>query len=395
MKFNFQKIPQTIWALGIVTLLMNTSSVVIFSLMPKYLTQVLGISMLSLGFLEGFVEATAWLTRIFSGVISDYFQKRKPLLVLAYGLMAVSRLIVPLFPFYGGLVSSRFIDRIGNGLQATPREALVGDTAPKALKGTCYGLRQTLGTTGSFMGAAGLMLLFSHYGEVYEVAFWFAIIPAFMATLTTAFFVKDYKKKDHTSQTTKQKAFSLSELKNLNYNYWSVVALSAVFMLANYSGSFMILQVSKAGLSDQHLPFVMVLQNLFTLSSALPIGWLSDRLNRQMFLALGFVITILANLFLGLGSSIPIVMLGVALWGTQMGINQSLLVTKIADTCPQKLRGTGFGIYYLVNAVALLCTNTLAGWLSDSHGLTYVFYSSSAFAALALMMLSFLRSKAD
>ena len=141
----FLQIPMTVWAIGIVSLLVNSSSVIVFSLFPIYVTGVLGVSLTGLGIIEALVEATAWFTRIFSGVISDYIHRRKPLLLAAYSLAVVSRFIFPLAASVSWLVGARAIDRIANGLQASPREALVGDVAPKHLKGACYGLRQTLG----------------------------------------------------------------------------------------------------------------------------------------------------------------------------------------------------------------------------------------------------------
>ena len=167
-KSFLKRIPSTIWAIGIVTLLINLSSIVIFSLSPLYITQVFGLATFELGLLEGVIESCSWFTRIFAGVVSDYLHKRKPILIVAYSLTALSRPIFALAPNIGWIYGARLSDRISNGLQATPREALVGDVAPHDLKGACYGLRQTLSLVGSLLGAIGVMYLMRRTGNNYE-----------------------------------------------------------------------------------------------------------------------------------------------------------------------------------------------------------------------------------
>jgi MFS family permease len=141
----FREIPMSIWAIGFVSLLVNASSVIIFSLYPIYAIEVLGVSLIGLGFIEAVVEAISWFTRIFAGVLSDYLHRRKPILLAAYGLAAGSRFIFPIAPDVSWLVGARALDRLANGLQASPRDALVGDAAPPHLKGASYGLQKTLG----------------------------------------------------------------------------------------------------------------------------------------------------------------------------------------------------------------------------------------------------------
>ena len=156
------RIPPAIWALGFVSLLMDISSELIHSLLPVFMLTVLGMSMISIGLIEGVAEATALIVKVFSGALSDYWGKRKPLAVLGYGLGALSK---PLFALAGGpglIVTARLIDRVGKGIRGAPRDALVADIAPPAVRGAAFGLRQSLDTTGAFLGpllAMGLMLL--------------------------------------------------------------------------------------------------------------------------------------------------------------------------------------------------------------------------------------------
>lgn len=395
----FRLLPPGIWAIGLATLFMNGSTIIIFSLSPLYLTSVMGVSHMNLGLIEGAVEAVAWFTRIFSGVISDIIHKRKPLLLAAYGIAASSRLIFPLAPTAGWIFSARFIDRIGNGLQATPREALIADLAPKELKGASYGLRQTLGMIGSCLGALGVFCLFRWGSVNYELAFWIAVIPPFLALIFLYFFVHD--RTNSTPKSGNSKSLSehffqlLTHINSLDNRYWRVIIVAVLYTLSNYSGAFMMLQAKQTGLSISESPLVMVVQNFMAFLVAFPVGWLSDRLGRRVFLSFGFSFLLLANIFMSMNHSIVFFLIGVGLWGMQMGINHSLMVAKVADVAPKDLRGTAFGIYYFLLGVAFFLANIASGWLSQYYGTSYVFYASSGVIVFAILSLSLLpgRSK--
>ena len=174
-------IPGGVWALGLVSLLMDVSSEMIHALLPIYLVTVMGTSTLTVGIIEGIAEATAAITKIFSGALSDWLGKRKWLAVAGYGLAAFSKPIFPLATSVGWLVAARFIDRIGKGIRGAPRDALVADLAPAHVRGASFGLRQSLDTVGAFLGpalAVGLMWLVA---DNFQTVFWFAVIPAFLA----------------------------------------------------------------------------------------------------------------------------------------------------------------------------------------------------------------------
>src|SRR5712691_11212677 len=156
---RWREIPASIWALGLVSLFMDLSSEMIHALLPLYLVTVLGASTLTVGFIEGIAEATASITKVFSGALSDYLGKRKLLATLGYGLAAVTKPLFPLAPSVGWVVTARFVDRIGKGIRGAPRDALVGDLAPPHLRGAAYGLRQSLDTLGAFGGPLLAMAL--------------------------------------------------------------------------------------------------------------------------------------------------------------------------------------------------------------------------------------------
>lgn len=390
-KYSVFSLPKSIWGIGLVTLLVNLSSIIIFSLSPLYLTNVLGISTFNLGILEGIVEATSWFTRIFAGVLSDFLYRRKPILVFAYTLSALSRPIFAIAPSFEWIAGARLLDRISNGLQATPREALVGDLAPKSLKGASFGLRQTLSMIGSFAGAGIVMFLMYHTNENYQTIFWAAAIPPVLAVLALIFFVQD---SPIASRHHAKISFwaHLKHTRHLTKQYWRVVFVAGIFMFSNYSGAYMILQGTHQGLTASQVPILMVLQNLFAFVSAYPMGRLSDRFDRRILIGIGFGITIISNAFFALAHGPLFVFIGSSLWGLQMGMTQSLLLTKVADTTFTEIRGTGFGIYYLMIGITIFLSNTVTGWIFAHHNPSYAFWLSACVAGLALIMLPFLSS---
>src|SRR5881275_775480 len=157
-------------------MLMDVSSEMIHALLPVYLVTVLGASTLTVGFIEGIAEATASITKIFSGALSDWLGRRKLLAALGYGLAAVTKPLFPLATSVGWLVAARFIDRVGKGIRGAPRDALVADIAPAHLRGASFGLRQTLDTIGAFLGPLIAILVMVVSNSIPTV-FWVAVVP--------------------------------------------------------------------------------------------------------------------------------------------------------------------------------------------------------------------------
>ncbi|RRY18540.1 MFS transporter, partial [Brucella anthropi] len=183
-------IPSTVWILGFVSLLMDISSEMVQTLLPLYLVAGLGASAMMVGFIEGLSVAIATVTKLFSGVISDWTGRRKPLAVAGYGLAAISKLIFPLATTAGGIVMAKAIDRVGKGIRGTPRDALIADVTPPEIRGAAFGLRKSLDTVGGFVGpliAIGLMLVTG--GNIITI-FWIAAIPAFIAVALLIFGIR-------------------------------------------------------------------------------------------------------------------------------------------------------------------------------------------------------------
>jgi MFS family permease len=379
------RVPASIWALGLVSLFMDLSSEMIHALLPVYLVTVLGASTLTVGFIEGVAEATANITKIFSGALSDWLGRRKLLTVLGYGLAAFTKPVFPLAPTVGWVVAARFIDRIGKGIRGAPRDALIADLAPPNLRGASFGLRQSLDTVGAFVGplVATVLMALSH--DDFRFVFWIAVIPAFVAVAIMVFMVKEPLR--HESEVRPPLRFS--DVRRFSGPYWAVLAVAAVLTLARFSEAFLVLRAQNVGLALALVPAVLVVMNLVYALAAYPAGVLSDRFGRGGILLLGCACLIVADLVLALGPTIPFLMLGVALWGLHMALTQGLFASLVVDVVPDDLRGTAFGLFNFAGGLAMLVASVLAGGLWGAYGPAATFLAGAAFTGLAMIGLVF------
>jgi MFS family permease len=376
-----REIPGGVWALGFVSLLMDISSEMIHALLPLYLVTVLGTSMLTVGVIEGIAEATASIVKIFSGALSDRLAKRKLLAALGYGLAALTKPVFPLATSISWIVAARFVDRFGKGIRGAPRDALVADLSPPEVRGAAFGLRQSLDTGGAAIGPLLAIAFMALTASDFTAVFWIAVIPAFISFALIVFCVHD---PDRSMTKPVRSPLSPAELQRLSLAYWIVVALATVFTLARFSEAFLLLRAQSVGLSLVLIPTVMLIMNVVYALAAWPAGVLSDKLGRYGVLATGFLLLVLADLVLALGSNIFAVAIGAALWGLHMGMTQGLLASLVADTAPADLRGTAFGMFNLVTGVAMLLASIVAGALWDFIGPTGTFVAGAIFATIAL-----------
>ncbi len=385
------KIPTGIWVLGFVSLLMDVSSEMIHALLPLYLVAGLGASALAIGMIEGLAEATALIVKVFSGVLSDWFGRRKGLALLGYGLGAVTKPLFALAASVDVILTARLIDRVGKGIRGAPRDALVADIAPPELRGAAFGLRQSLDTVGAFAGpllAVGLMLL---WANDFQAVFWVAVLPAALSVALLAFGIKEPAAKAGVARTN---PIARQNLARLPKAYWRVVGVGAVFTLARFSEAFLVLRAQQSGIALALVPLVMVAMNVVYAVSAYPFGRLSDRISHRALLFVGLLLLIAADLVLASSSHWVVILCGVAIWGLHMGMTQGLLAVMVADTAPADLRGTAFGMFNLVSGLALLVASVLAGLLWDGFGAPATFLAGAGLAAMALVLLIWLTPKA-
>lgn len=185
------RLPASIWALGLVSLFMDMSSELVHALLPVFLVTTLGASMLSVGIIEGIAEATASITKVFSGLVSDWIGKRKLLAVAGYGLAALTKPLFPLATTIDTVLAARFIDRVGKGIRGAPRDALVADLVAPAQRGAAYGLRQALDTAGAVAGPLLAILFMSIFADRIRTVFWIATLPAILAVVILILAVRE------------------------------------------------------------------------------------------------------------------------------------------------------------------------------------------------------------
>lgn len=381
---SVRQVPRTVWVLGFVSMLMDVSSEMIHGLLPVYLVAVLGASMSTVGIIEGIAEATASIVKIGSGALSDWFGKRKWLAAAGYGLAAFTKPVFPLATSIGLIVAARFVDRIGKGIRGAPRDALIADVTPSHLRGSAFGLRQSLDTIGAFVGPLLAIALMWASSDNFSLVFWFAVVPGFLSFALIAFVVRE---PDGPQRGKPEWPLSLASAKLLGASYWRLVFVAFVFTLARFSEAFLILRAQQAGLLIGWTPLVLVVMNVVYALTAYPAGILSDRLDRRKMLLFGLVLLIAADLVLALSATLAMIGIGVVLWGLHMAFTQGLLSAMVADEAPKHLRGTAFGTFHFVSGVAMLIASAGAGLLWDVGGPQLTFMAGAGIAALSGVLL--------
>jgi MFS family permease len=382
-------IPRTVWALGFVSMFMDISSEMIHSLLPVFLVSVLNATATQVGLIEGLAEATALITRGFSGTLSDWLGKRKGLAVAGYALGTLTK---PLFAIASGIglvFTARFLDRLGKGIRGAPRDALVADVTLPQHRGAAYGLRQSLDTVGAFLGPVAALLLMAATSGEFRTVFWVAVAPGLLAVAILTFAVRE-------PQTAPKKSspqpMHFRDLGNLGSDFWIVVGVGSVFNLARFSEAFLLLRAEEAGIAAGMVPIVFIVMNIFYALSAYPVGHLSDHIGRTGLMAGGLLLMIASDLTLAYAESGWQVLGGAALWGLHMGLTQGLLAALVAETARKELRGTAFGLFNMAGGVAMLFASLMAGVLWDLFGAKFTFLTGAFFAMAALAgFLSFSR----
>ena len=375
-------LPRTVWVLGIVSLLMDLSSEIYHALLPAFLTVTLGLPVAAMGALDGISEATANMAKLASGRLSDRSRRRKPWILLGYGMAALSKPLFPLATTALPVLGARFMDRVGKGIRGAPRDAMIADETPPELRGRAFGLRQSLDTVGAFLApiaAVGLMVWFA--GDIRAV-FWVAAIPAALSFLFAWIMLRESR--DHAAMAPKMK---WGGFRTLSKPVKRLIAVGFLFGLARFSESFLILKAMDSGLSTQWSPLVLALFNIAFGVLAYPAGVLSDRVAPRHVLLAGIGMLVVADLWLAQANSLWAIGVGVVLWGAHMALTQGIFSRMIADAAPAHQRATSFGAFFFVSGIAALLSSLGAGLLWDRGGPAETFTAAAALAALAGAML--------
>ena len=369
-------------------MLMDLSSEIYHALLPAFITVTLGLPAIALGAIDGIAEATASFAKLASGRLSDRSRKRKPWVLLGYGLAALSK---PLFPVAQGaveLMGARFADRVGKGIRGAPRDAIIADETPPEIRGRAFGLRQALDTIGALiapLAAVGLMILFA---EDIRAVFWIAVIPAALSFLLALIAVREPVA--NLAAATFQPLFH--GFRELDKPVRRLLAVAFLFSLARFSEGFLILRAIDVGVSTVLSPLALVVFNVGFLALAYPAGALSDRMSPRSILMAGMGVLAAANLILAQDIGVAGLIVGILLWGAHMALTQGIFSRMIADFAPDHLRATSFGAFYFVSGIGTLLASLAAGFIWDRDGASTTFMAGAAAAAVALAMLSLLHS---
>ncbi|MGH6707171.1 MAG: MFS transporter [Sphingomicrobium sp.] len=383
------KLPRTVWILGIVSLLMDLSSEIYHALLPAFLTVTLGLPVVAMGALDGIAEATSSMAKLVSGRLSDRQQRRKPWIVLGYGLAAFSK---PLFPLAQGalpVLGARFIDRLGKGIRGAPRDAMIADETPPELRGAAFGLRQALDTVGGFLAPLAAVALMILFANDIRAVFWIAVIPAFLSFLFAWTMLREARHHEPARIIAKWGGW-----RNLDVQVRRLILIGFLFGLARFSEGFLILKALDVGLSVQWSPLALALFSLSFMLLAYPAGLLSDRIDPRSLLLAGIALLVAADLWLAQAADLWAVAVGIVLWGAHMALTQGIFARMIADAAPEGERATSFGAYFFVSGIATLLASVGAGLLWDRGGPAETFTAAAAVAAVAGAMLALLPKRA-
>src|SRR4249919_1494716 len=292
------RIPRTVWTLGLVSLFTDMGSEIVHSLLPLLLAGTLGASALTIGLIEGAAEALVLVTKVFSGYISDAIGRRKPLVLLGYGLAAAVKPLFPLATSVTMVTTARLLDRFGKGIRGAPRDALVGDLAPAEIRGACFGLRQSMDTVGAVLGPLIAVMLLWGFAASLHTVLWVAVVPGIVAVLLL---LKVPEPAD-TVRKTARLPLSREGLSRLGPRFWRLSMLGVLIALARFSEAFLVLRASERHVPLKFIPLVLVVMSVVYTLTAYPVGRLSDRVSRTTLLAWGMLALVAADAVLALAN---------------------------------------------------------------------------------------------
>lgn len=369
-----------IWILGAAAMLMDTSTEMMQSVLPLFMSRVLGAGMVGIGLIEGVAEAAASFMKLASGALSDRQARRKPLVLLGYGLSALSK---PFFPVSGTLAqlfAARIADRIGKGIRGAPRDALVAGLVPPGMRGAAFGLRQALDSAGAVAGPLVAFLVMHAARDDIAAVLWVAVAPA---ALCVAMLAAGVREPAAPAPPTGPPARSVqgAPLSRLPSTYWLVVLVGSLFTLARFSDAFLLLSAAESGLPSSDVPMVMVAMNSVYAAVSYPAGRLADRFGARRQLAAGMALLLAADITMSATHGVAGVFAGAALWGAHLGFTQGVLARMVTESIPDSMTGTAFGFFHFLSGLAALLSGVLAGLIWQGFGRDAA-YAGSAIAAL-------------
>jgi len=380
-----------IFFLGIVSLLTDVSTEMIFTLVPLFLANVLGAATTIVGLVGGLSESTDAIFRIFSGWLSDRVRRRKPLAVWGYSISTIAKPFMYLASTWGAVLAIKFGDRVGKGIRTSPRDALLADSVAAKERGRGFGLHRAMDTTGAVLGLAlaAIIIYLAQGGglalslKTYQWLVLVGIVPAVLAVVVLLFFV--HERRESSSGGVPSKLPRVGLTAGFAPRFKLFLAVMAVFTLGNSSDFFVILRAQNLGSSVVYVVLMLVLFNLTYAVTALPAGVLSDRLGRRRVIAVGWFIYAVVYLGFAVASELWQVWLLFACYGVYYGMVEGVARAFVADLVPEERRGTAYGLYHGVVGLTLLPASLIAGWLWQAYSPAAPFFFGAALAFLAMV----------
>jgi len=382
-----------VFFLGLVSFLTDVSSEMIFTLLPLFLANILGVAAVTIGFIEGVAESTASLLKVFSGWLSDRMGKRKSLAVIGYGLSTLAKPFMYIATTWGLVLGVRFADRLGKGVRTAPRDALVADSVSAGQRGKAFGLHRAMDTSGAALGlvAAAVVVFLLQRGALeltrntYQWLVLIGIIPAVLALLMF-FFIREAKKGSSPQSQSECLPKSSQDTKaGFDNRFKLFLGIMFLFTLGNSSDAFLILRAQNLGNSVIYILLMLILFNVVYAAVSIPAGVLSDKLGRRRIIVLGWLAYALTYLGFAVASTSWHIWLLFALYGVYYGLAEGVARAFVADLVPEDRCGTAYGLFHGVVGITLLPASVIAGWLWQTISPAAPFYFGAGLALLAMV----------
>lgn len=379
---TLRALPKTVWLIGLISLVNDSASEMLYPLMPLYLTSVLMAGPRALGIIEGVAEATSSIFKLVSGVIVDRTKKTKPWIVVGYFLAGFGRPLIAFANSWTWVLVIRFTDRLGKGLRSSPRDALLAESVAANQRGITFGLHRSMDNAGAVLGPLLAALLLSLNVPLREIFLW-AILPAFI-TIVLALCLKEPPREY--SATPQQFNWSMDGLPVQFKRYIFVVGL---FALGNSSDMFLLLRARDAGVPQEQIPLLWAGISLITTIFGAPLSALSDRFSRKYFILLAWLAFAFFYIAMGLPNiSIAFICALFGLYGLFKAATEGVEKALVADMAPMGMAGTAFGWFNLISGLMLFPASFVFGCLYESFSPTYAFLFSGFCALCALILLA-------
>ncbi|MBS3157856.1 MFS transporter [Candidatus Woesearchaeota archaeon] len=388
-----------IW-LGIVSLLTDISSEMIFPVMPLFLSLVLKANMAVIGFIEGLAEGTSAVLKFISGIMVDRFENKKSLTLIGYALSAFSKPFLAVASIWPHVLIVRVLDRFGKGVRTTPRDALIMASVNKKERGRYFGLHRTLDSIGAIIGVALATILLYYLGSSessYRTIFWLSFIPGMIAVILLALFVKDVakgKKKSDVKpgKTSNSSSFNLLKtFKLFSSDLKLFMLIAALFNLASFSYAFFLLRAQNIGVAVALIPLLYFVYNVFYAASSYPAGKISDYLGRNNVLIAGYLLFALTALGFGFYATTFTLWILFALYGIVLGFTDGVSRAFVADLADKKAAGTAFGSYHMIIGLTIFPANVIGGLLWKNYSAQIPFLVAAILAVIAACALGALQ----